>query len=147
MGDVSEKIKEKLDPTGVVPWRFCEHSESKKLFAENVEERDAAGRTALHRAACKNLPEVAIALIEAGVDVNAVGLGYTALLVAVAKNHLQIGRMLIDVGADVTAEVCGWTPLNLSKYYRHGIFAEMLQNKIIQMLQDKINELNNQMNN
>merc|ERR1712098_746309 len=33
--DVSEKIIKELDPRGKVPWRFFEHSESGKLFAEN----------------------------------------------------------------------------------------------------------------
>ena len=74
--------------------------------------------------------EVAKALIEAGVDVNAKDRwGRTALHCAAVYNHLQIGRMLIDAGADVRAkDEDKETPLDCAK--RNPEFAEMLQEKI-----------------
>merc|ERR1712098_745751 len=100
--DVSNEIIKKLHPPEKVPWRFFKHSESGKLFAENVDEKCCHEFTAMHRATIMNLPQVARALIEAGVDVNAKNRwGETALHYAAFNNHLQIGRMLIDAGAGV----------------------------------------------
>merc|ERR1712098_665871 len=51
--DVSKKIINKMDRVdwsircGDVPWRFFEHLESRKLFAENVKEVSRMGYTAL----------------------------------------------------------------------------------------------------
>ena len=45
-----------------VPWRFFEHSDSEKLFAENVDEKDSYERTALQYAAWMNLPQVKFTL-------------------------------------------------------------------------------------
>ena len=59
--DVSEKIFEELDPLDDVPWRFFKHSESGKLFAENVNETDRYERTALHYATIENRPQVKFA--------------------------------------------------------------------------------------
>merc|ERR1712098_947442 len=101
-----------------------------KLFAENVDEKDHSEYTALHLATIKDRPQVAKALIEAGVDVNAKGRwGETALHFAAGDNHLQIGRMLIDAGADVRAEDEGnRTPLDWALKWNPK-FAEMLQEK------------------
>merc|ERR1712098_28769 len=128
--DVSNEIIKKLHPPEKVPWRFFKHSESGKLFAENVDEKCCHEFTAMHRATIMNLPQVARALIEAGVDVNAKNRwGETALHYAAFNNHLQIGRMLIDAGAGVRAEdednriMLDWAKPN-------GEFAEMLQEKI-----------------
>merc|ERR1712098_796873 len=128
--DVSNEIIKEFRPWEKVPWRFFEHSESGKLFAENVDEKDRHEITALHLAAIKNLPHVAKALIEAGVDVNAKNRwGQTALHCAAASNRLQIGRMLIDAGADVRAkDEDKETPLDFAKW--NPKFAEMLQEKI-----------------
>merc|ERR1712098_153208 len=120
------------DLDGEVPWVFFEHSESKKLFAENVSEKDAHGWTALYHAAYENLPEVAKALIEAKVDVNAeCTSGWTALHGAARNNCLEIGRMLIDADANVNAkDSCQYTPLDVAKWKKHLKFAEMLLKKI-----------------
>merc|ERR1712098_321822 len=64
--DVSNETMEELAPWKKVAWRFFEHSESGKLFAENIDEKDSEERTALYRATFESLPEVAEALIEAG---------------------------------------------------------------------------------
>ena len=80
------------------------------------------------------ISEVAKALIEAGVDVEAKTLnrfGSTALHFAAIWNRLEIGRMLIDAGADVRAkDYNGDTPLDDAKRHNHAKFAEMLQEKI-----------------
>merc|ERR1712098_456261 len=82
--DVSDEIITMLKPIEGVPWRFFEHLELKKLFAaENLEEKDASGRTPLMCASIHNLVKVAQALIEANVDVNAdTRHGTTALHIA-----------------------------------------------------------------
>merc|ERR1712098_320513 len=116
--DVSNEIIEELRSRGKVPWLFFEHSESRKLFAENVDEKDRNGITALHCATFENLPQVAKALIETGVDVNAKNRWErTALHYAATFNHLQMGKMLIDAGADVRAEDKDKeTPLDCAKW-------------------------------
>merc|ERR1712098_399102 len=61
--DVTKEIVRKLQPSGEVPWRFFEISESGKLFAENVDVEDYKGFTALQHATYENLPKVLKALM------------------------------------------------------------------------------------
>merc|ERR1712098_157071 len=108
--DVSAEIIKKLNPTQPteeVKWLFLAHSESRKLFALNVDDEDYDGWTALHCAVREKSPEIANALIEAKVSLEAkTWHGSTALHLAALANYndnLKIGRMLLDAGADVNA--------------------------------------------
>jgi ankyrin repeat protein len=130
--DVSNEIIEKLNPLGDVPWRFFEHSESKKIFAENADEKDTQGWTALHYTTYENLPEIATALIEANVDIDAINNeGFTALHLAAMENCLKIGEILIDANADLnTKNDYQNTPLDVANEMGHTEFVQMLQNKM-----------------
>merc|ERR1712098_149492 len=129
--DVTKEIIRKLNPNGDVPWRFFKHSESENLFAENVDETDVDGFTALHHATYENLLEIAKALIEAHVDVNAqTRYGFTALHIAAIKNRLEIGKMLIDAGASVYVRNAHQnTPLDSANgmLWRREEFIKMVQ--------------------
>merc|ERR1712034_238827 len=120
--------------------------ESKQLFAENGNEKDVDGCTALHRASFWNYPEIARALIEAKVTLNVQTrseegfYGTTALHLAVMGNHLEIGGMLLDAGARVNLEdFQHCTPLNLAEALGHMEFVNMLLHK---MLQNHLRNLN-----
>merc|ERR1712098_932950 len=127
--NVSENVIGELNPLKTVPWRFFEHSESGKLFAENVGGRDGWEHTVLHRAALKNLPKITKALIEAKVNLNAKtwnGLA-TALHIAVIWNHLEIGKMLIDARADLNVKNRDQrTPLDLATILGDAEFVKMI---------------------
>jgi ankyrin repeat protein len=126
--DVSEKTIKTLDAHGKVSWLFFEHSESEKLFAENFSEKDAYGWTALHCAAWKSLPEVAKALIEAKVNVNAIDDYDSTALHYVARSYCsEVGRLLIDAGANVNAQNDDeQSPLYVAKVYNNVKFVQML---------------------
>jgi len=130
--DVSEEINGELSGYGDVPWRFFKHLESAKLFAENGNEEDDHGCTALHRATIMNLPKIVELLIDAKVDINALQYGaYSALHLAAKENYLEIGKMLLESGADTFDEdddtPSDGTPLYVAKYFMHGSFVEMLK--------------------
>merc|ERR1712098_545738 len=132
--DVSNSVIDKLylSAERAPKWRFFKHLESRKLFAENVEERDYCGDTALILSAVLKLPKLAKALIEADVLVNAKdNYGFTALHCAAMGNCLEIGKMLIAAGANVNAEDhfrC--TPLFWSNSWQHAEFTEMLEKEM-----------------
>merc|ERR1712034_196458 len=101
----------------------------KKIIAENVEERDYDGRTALHRASqFTNDVELARALIEAGVDVNAQDdiLTKTALHQAAAEGHVEFGTFLVENGARLDLKtIFNSTPLDYASHQNR--FAAMLR--------------------
>ncbi|OCB12738.1 hypothetical protein A5717_15965 [Mycolicibacterium porcinum] len=69
-----------------------------------VDERDRAGRTALHYAAVDDKLDVLRELIRQGADVNAKeDAGWTPLHFAANQGNLQIAEELIRAGADVNA--------------------------------------------
>lgn len=79
-----------------------------------IDSREADGDSVLHNLLYGKECYPALALIEVGVDVNAVGnLGYTPLHVSAFRNDGEMIRALIDAGADpkITCEV-GKTPLD-----------------------------------
>merc|ERR1712098_184618 len=127
--DVSKKTIRRLRPSGSVPWRFFEHPESGKLFAENINEKDCFTWPALHRAARWNLLKIAQALIEAEVNINVTDkFGCTALHIAASsRNGLKIGKMLIDSGADVNAkDIDQRTPMDFANLFGRTEFIKML---------------------
>lgn len=69
----------------------------------DVNNKDAAGVTALHYAARNGHLEVAQFLLEKGADANVKALGMTALMGAAQNGRLETARLLVEHGADVNA--------------------------------------------
>ena len=94
----------------------------------NIDWQDNVGRTALHRCASYNHPEIAKMLIDAGADLNIQeGDGWTALHWCAYKNRPEIARMLIDAGADLNIQdENGLTPLYWCVINNHPEIARML---------------------
>merc|ERR1712098_140064 len=115
-------------------WLFFSQRDSGKMFAENIEEREENGDTALHRAAYHNCIDVAKAVLEAGADVNARNhTGDTALHVLVSEtfgNYLEIGNVLVDEGAELLAKnKSRMVALDIAEVCNHPL-AEMLRKKM-----------------
>ena len=72
--------------------------------------------------------DTAIALIEAGADVNGKhGDGFTPLLLAAKEGLTEMTKILIEAGADVNAEADnGWTALDMSELSGHPEIAAIL---------------------
>jgi hypothetical protein len=103
--NVSDHFKNKMYPypLEMPDWIFLKDLETEKLVVLNGEKTNWLGETALHRAAGWRCDaNVARALIEAGVDVDAQDndhSGQTALHKAAEINNLEIGKVLIEAGA------------------------------------------------
>ena len=79
-----------------------------------VDDRDAAGRTAIHHAARTGNLEILGLLIEKGGDLNArTATGHSPLHEAAAKEQLETAKLLVQSGADTSAQV--------SKRTRHTV--------------------------
>ena len=139
--NISEDIKAKLNQKKM-SWGFFKHLETHKTFAQNVDEKTEYGMTALHSATNCNEVEVAKALVEAGVDINAqTHCGATALFFAAICDRLEIGKVLVDEGADLGLKAVrifrqnpGWqyrknstTALQIAEDFNHGTFVKMLR--------------------
>merc|ERR1712098_502304 len=111
------------------PWRFFEHFETEKIFAENVTKKKDFGWTALHWAVRSKEFEIAEALIEAGVDLDAKDqFGLTALHLSVIYTDLKFGKLLIEAGARLNIKSrSNETALDFAVRGNHHEFAEMLQ--------------------
>lgn len=69
----------------------------------------------------------AIALIDAGIDINKAGdLGYTPLHVACMKGNAEMVKLLIDRGADIFALSEGDAPFTTARRGGHDNICEML---------------------
>merc|ERR1712098_594598 len=103
-----------------------------KLLVENIHEADVEGFTALHHATFENLPEIAQALVEAKVDLNAqTEYGFSALHIAAIKNRLDIGNLLIDANANLNVRNAYQnTPLDSAFVLGRVEFIELVRNKI-----------------
>ena len=135
--NISDHIKGRLFETGPfgwnwnVNWLFFKHFETDKIFAENVNEKNRLGWTALHYAAQLDEVEIAKAVIKAGVDIDAKSrFGITALHDAAIRNRLKIGQVLIEAGARLNIKYRNKTALEFAVYYNSGGFAEMLRKKM-----------------
>merc|ERR1712098_417541 len=130
--NVSEKMKKKLYGKKR-SWLFFENVETQEMFAQNVNQIDEYGETALHRAANWNDVKIAKALIEAGayVDVQDAN-GETALHYAAFHGHLEIGKVLVDAGADlkIRTDLEDATALDFAEGFDSEAFAEMLRKKM-----------------
>lgn len=115
-------------------WLFFKDLESEKIIAENVDKRYKYW-TALHCVANGRDTdvdvEVAKALIEAGVDVNAQDHDkYTALHIAAMRSNVKIGKLLIEAGASLELRsLFKGTALDIVVRYRYKEFADMLRTK------------------
>merc|ERR1712098_995452 len=134
--NVSEKIRGRLFATDT-NWRFFTSFETDEMFAENVTEKNRFGDTPLHKAVFWADSEIAKAVIEAGVDIDAKDeFGMTALHLAVRRNDLEIGKLLTDSGARLNIRSgCVETPkfetaLRHAVHFDHREFAEMLRKKM-----------------
>merc|ERR1712034_86478 len=99
-----------------------------KMIAENVDDKDLWERTTLHRAASSNEIEVARAVLEAGVNIDATDYYGTALHHAVLYGLLEIGKFLIDAGADLKIKTRHkHTTMQIAERYNRRAFVEMLR--------------------
>lgn len=75
-----------------------------KAGVKNIDAKDIAGFTALHRAAWIGLPKAVEALLKAGADPNLHSdIMYTPLITAAREGHSDIVKVLIKNGADINA--------------------------------------------
>ena len=99
------------------------HADVVELLLANkaeVDAKDAAGRTSLHKAASKGHKDVAKLLLAYKADVNAKSSGdkWTALHYAVNCAQRGVAELLLDNKADVNAkDDRGWTPLYVARFY------------------------------
>ncbi|HNX77448.1 MAG TPA: ankyrin repeat domain-containing protein [Candidatus Rifleibacterium sp.] len=93
--------------------------------------RNSQGRTVLMETIFNynNDPKIALLLVKAGADVNAIDEdGYTALMYAASKNEPELTRSLIKAGADVNARASnGQTPLMAAVLYGPETVAVLLE--------------------
>lgn len=137
--NISEDVKEKLYEKKTC-WLFFKHFKTQKMFAQNVDKKNAHGETALHRAARLNDVEIANAVIEAGVDIDATyNRGWTAVHVAAYNDRLATGKVIVEAGADLKMRIDfrNRTPLCIALHYNHEAFAEMLIQNILRRLEAK----------
>jgi len=130
--NVTKRIYERFNHTGW-SWLFFEHFETRKIFVQNVNDRDLFEETALHCAVGWNDAEIAKAVIEAGVDINARDEdGESALHFAADSNRLEIGKILVDAGADLTLQSDYFleTALQIADRFNYRAFAKMLCKKM-----------------
>jgi len=126
--DVSDEVKAKLESTEM-DWLFFKDSETHKIVAGNVDKTSQTTRfgwTALHRVAvCTDDQfEIARALIEAGVNVNARNSDFRTALHEFARynddDDAKLARALIEAGAYVNArDNEGRTALHFAASGRH----------------------------
>lgn len=115
-------------------WRFFKNLETQETYAENITEKATiCGWTALHCAVGTNEVEIAKAVINAGVNIDAKTelVEITALHYAAITNCLEVGRMLVEAGADTdincTIGDCeGVTAMEIALVKNHAAFAEIL---------------------
>jgi ankyrin repeat protein len=110
-------------------WRSFKHFEPHQISAENVTDKNQYEETPLHLATILEEVEIAKAVIEAGVDIDAKDdCDETALHFAAFLNRLEIGRVLIEAGADLNLKNC-WneTAWKIAVDQNHAAFAEMLR--------------------
>src|SRR5437660_7505846 len=82
---------------------------------------------ALHIVIRRDNISAAIALIEAGIDINKAGdLGYTPLHVACMQGNSKMIEMLIDCGADLFALSEGVPPFTSARLSQHHHICELL---------------------
>jgi hypothetical protein len=125
--NISKAIKGRLGKKKM-NWLFFEHFDTQKIFAQNVDKRTKLEETALYCAARANEVEIAKAVIEAGVDINAKKHcnSWTALHCAALNGHLNIGKLLIESGADTKIESRHkHSALQLAEIFRNGEFTEL----------------------
>lgn len=130
-----QKIHQKMN------WRFFKNLETQKIYAENVTEKaKICGWTALHCAVGSNEVEIAKAVIDAGVEIDAKAelsdkyYDITALHCAAIRNYLEIGRALIEAGADLNIKCAindckDVTVFEIAVTTNHAAFADMLCKK------------------
>ena len=93
----------------------------------DLDAKDFAGWTPLHRAIETGQTERAKAFIRAGVNVNPRTPGSSYLIDALAHGDLQVARMLIEAGADVNARRgASTTPLMAALFDGRAEVAQML---------------------
>ena len=111
-----------------------EVAEVKRFLRANVvvDEPDERNRTPLDWAACRNRPQVIVALVEAGADVNRTDReeGLTPILLASKSISDNAVIALVDVGADVNCQDKnpGWMPLHYAILYGQEVTVEKLIN-------------------
>lgn len=97
-----------------------------------VNERNEAGRTALHCAVEEGRLEVVGILLEFGSDVNARDVtGRTALHAAALSGDERMAQLLLDKGADPNLmDEDGWTSLHPATLKQHAPIVDMLASKV-----------------
>ncbi len=86
---------------------------------DDVNPKDAHGRTPLHFAAIHGQTEVVKILLKAGAEVNAnEEPGWTPLHLAAYRGHTEMAKLLLEAGAEVNAkDERGRTPLHNAAYW------------------------------
>jgi len=108
--NISKDVKDKLRVNKNIAWLFFKHKETQKVVAENITEKTNCGTTPLHVAVTVNEVEIAKAVIEAGVDIDAkpedgLQLGMTPLHLVAIRGSYAVARVLIGAGAQLDFEM------------------------------------------
>jgi hypothetical protein len=104
--NISKSIKDRLHVNENMAWLFFKHSETQKVVAVNVTEKTYYEITPLLAAAVLNEVEIAKAVVEAGVDIDAKPEhdlnSMTPLRTAILMGSgFQVTRMLIGAGGSI----------------------------------------------
>jgi ankyrin repeat protein len=112
---------------------FYGHDEAVRLLlargaSPNLAARNAMKVAAIHAASAAGSLPIALLLIEAGADVNAVQqAGYTPLHAAAMTGQIDLAKVLLDRGADPNAKADdGRTALAMARDAKHQALADLL---------------------
>jgi ankyrin repeat protein len=112
---------------------FYGHEEAVRLLlargaSPNLAARNAMKVAAIHAASAAGSLPIALLLIEAGADVNAVQqAGYTPLHAAAMTGQIDLAKVLLDRGADPNAKADdGRTALAMARDAKHQALADLL---------------------